>query len=102
VSAQTTENYAISFRVLLNLKPIRRRRKKNKKTETAVEKEEQGFLDPRGSKDQQLGRILETVNSDNKKSLTRRSHRRVFLFWSPKFAHGAARRGDSGTAGNYH
>src|ERR1044071_2348236 len=35
--------------------------------------------------EQQPGRILETVNSDNNKSLTRRSHRRVFLFLGTRF-----------------
>src|SRR5882672_3265250 len=40
--------------------------------------------------EQQPGRILETVNSDNNKSLTRRSHRRVFLFWASDFACGSS------------
>jgi len=62
-----TENDANSQRVLLNLKTI----EKNKK----VEEQEKNWLDnnnkplsaPREHNEQQPGRILETVNSDNKK-----------------------------------
>jgi hypothetical protein len=62
-----TENDANSQRVLLNLKTIQ----KNKK----VEEQEKNWLDyknkplsaPRERNEQQPGRILETVNSDNKK-----------------------------------
>jgi len=39
--------------------------------------------------EQQLGRILETVNSDNNKNLTRRSHRRVFFFSDGAFTQAA-------------
>jgi hypothetical protein len=80
-----TENHAEMYELLLDSK-----NEKNKKVEEQENKygcnnnKKIGAHRPRGN-DQQLGRILETVNSDNNKSLTRRSHRRVFLFWAWKF-----------------
>jgi hypothetical protein len=82
VSAQTDRKRcefakgSVKFRNVTEEQEKRRTRKENwlkRKTNSfsALERQEQ-----------QPGRILETVNSDNKKSLTRRSHRRVFLFWS--------------------
>jgi hypothetical protein len=80
VSAQTDRKRcefakgSVKFRNVTEEQEKRRTRKESwltKKTNSfsAFERQEQ-----------QPGRILETVNSDNNKSLTRRSHRRVFLF----------------------
>jgi hypothetical protein len=90
VSAQTDRKRcefakgSVKFRNVTEEQEKRRTRKENwlkRKTNSfsAFERQEQ-----------QPGRILETVNSDNNKSLTRRSHRRVFLFgrWTFDFVRG--------------
>jgi hypothetical protein len=67
------------------LKSKKKNKKQNKKKTLTAATKKTYRLDPAKTKTiwrngPQPGRIIETVNSDNNKNVTRRSHRRVSFF----------------------